>query len=46
VLSDEDTAEVADPLASVYAGVQAGVQVRLFGAKLGRTTFEEDPTEP
>jgi hypothetical protein len=46
VLSDEDTAEVADPLASVYAGVQAGVQVRLFGAKLNRTTFEEDPTEP
>lgn len=35
----------AKPLSSAYAGVQAGVQVRLFGAKLERQTsdFDEDP---
>jgi hypothetical protein len=46
VLTNEETGVAADPLASVYAGVQAGVQVRLLGAKLSRTTGFDDPVEP
>ncbi|HCH61618.1 MAG: hypothetical protein CL927_11940 [Deltaproteobacteria bacterium] len=46
VLSDEDTAASADPLGSVYAGVQAGVQVRFLGAKLERDNTFDDPEEP
>ena len=35
----------ARPLSSAYAGVQAGIQVRLFGAALDRqpSDFDEDP---
>jgi hypothetical protein len=46
ILSNQDTSATADPLASVYAGVQAGVQVRLLGAKLDNRPSFDDPVEP
>lgn len=45
VLTQSDLNEAPAALGSVYAGVQAGVQVRLLGSELKRQTFNEDPDE-
>jgi len=46
VLAPSETGVTADPLSSVYAGVQAGIQVRFLGAELKRNTMMDDPMEP
>jgi hypothetical protein len=46
VLASMETGVTADPLKSVYAGVQAGIQVRFLGADLDSRSVLDDPTEP
>jgi hypothetical protein len=46
VLASMETGVTADPLKSVYAGVQAGLQVRFLGADLDSRTVFDDPMEP
>jgi hypothetical protein len=46
VLASMETGVTADPLKSVYAGVQAGIQVRFVGADLDSRSVLDDPTEP
>ena len=45
VLPAAETGVTADPLKSVYAGIQAGFQVRFLGAELDKRSTLDDPME-